>query len=111
MPRSAIEQGAMPETEIEVRGWTAGKRGLLEVVLNQRDRLGSQLQTVDLEADGSLTLRTAALGLVPLVAVPILAYQVIRRADDPPALVPFMGLNVAIVLVTPLLLAVGLMIA
>ena len=75
MPRSAIEQGAMPETEIEVRGWTAGRRGLLEVVLNQRDRLGSQLQTVDLEADGSLTLRTAALGLVRLGQDPRLLAQ------------------------------------
>jgi 1,4-dihydroxy-2-naphthoate octaprenyltransferase len=54
---------------------------------------------------------TAALGLLPLLAAPVLAYQVANKADNLPALVPFMGLNVGIVLVTPLLLAVGLLIA
>lgn len=52
----------------------------------------------------------SALGLVPMAAVPVLAWRVLQHAKDVPSLVPFMGLNVVVCLATPALLAVGMMI-
>ncbi len=52
---------------------------------------------------------TAAVALLALPAAVILATQVTRRAQDDQALMPMLGLNVAVVLGTILLLALGLM--
>lgn len=50
----------------------------------------------------------AALGLIPMLAAVPLAIGVWRYHDRTPRLVPYLGLNVAVVLSTPALLAAGL---
>jgi len=52
----------------------------------------------------------AGLGLLPALAAPVLATKVLTHAEAVPQLVPAMGLNVVVCLVTPLLLAIGLFI-
>ncbi|MDD3762777.1 MAG: prenyltransferase [Nevskiales bacterium] len=53
----------------------------------------------------------AAIGLLPLPAALYLARNVVRQADNQPALVPLLGINVGVILGTILLLSVGLLIA
>lgn len=50
------------------------------------------------------------LGLAPLPVALVLARGVLRHAEDPPALVPFLGINVAVILATLTLYAVGILI-
>ncbi|MDX1570095.1 MAG: prenyltransferase [Xanthomonadales bacterium] len=50
----------------------------------------------------------AALGLLPVLALPKLMVGAARHADDIPALIPVMGLNVITVLASPALLAIGI---
>lgn len=54
---------------------------------------------------------TAALGLLPLPAALYLARGALQHAEDLPRLLPLLGLNVAVILGTILLYAVGLLIA
>ncbi|MEM9302607.1 MAG: prenyltransferase [Pseudomonadota bacterium] len=53
----------------------------------------------------------AALGLVPGVLVPVLATKVLSNAEHLESLLPALGLNVVLCLITPLLLAIGLFLA
>ena len=75
MARTASDHGEEPETTIEVRGWTPAQRGSVARLLEQRDQLGSPLESIEIGADGSLSLRTAALGLVQLGNDPRLLEQ------------------------------------
>ena len=53
----------------------------------------------------------SALALLPGLTAPILAVRVRRNADDVDGLLPLLGWNVGLTLATPLLLALGLLIA
>lgn len=75
MARTSAAHGEEPETGIQVLGWTPAQRQSLETLLKQRDQLGSPLQTIEIAADGSLSVRTAALGLVQLGSDPRLLDQ------------------------------------
>ncbi len=66
MTRTAAAHGEEPETSILVTGWTPAQRPSLELLLKRRDQLGSVLQTIEITADGALSVRTAGLGLVHL---------------------------------------------
>jgi len=66
MAPAAVEHGEEPETSIQVKGWTSTQRPVIALLLEQRDQLGSPLQTIDIAADGSISLTTAGLGLVQL---------------------------------------------
>ena len=55
-----------PAPQVEVLGWQERLRPQLALVLDQRNQLGSALQQVRFETNGSLWLRTAALGDVHL---------------------------------------------
>ena len=55
-----------PAPQVQVLGWQERLRPQLALVLAQRNQLGSALQQVRFETDGSLWLRTAALGDVHL---------------------------------------------
>jgi cell division protein FtsQ len=61
-----VDHGEQPETSIKVKGWTPAQRPALALLLEQRDQLGSPLQTISIAADGSISLTTAGLGLVQL---------------------------------------------
>jgi cell division protein FtsQ len=52
--------------QVQVMGWQERLKAPLSAVLAQQDQLGSSLQQVRFEANGSLWLRTAALGDVHL---------------------------------------------
>jgi 1,4-dihydroxy-2-naphthoate polyprenyltransferase len=65
--------------------------------------------TVAIGAAGGILPPLALLGLVPLPVGLVLARQVYVHADDLPRLVPYMGINVALIHVTLLLVAVGLL--
>lgn len=54
---------------------------------------------------------TAAIALLPGLSAPVLAVRVYRNADDIEGLLPLLGWNVGLTLGTPLLLAIGLLIA
>lgn len=75
MALTSAAHGEEPETGIQVLGWTPAQRQSLETLLKQRDQLGSPLQTIEIAADGSLSVRTAALGLVQLGSDPRLLDQ------------------------------------
>ena len=64
MARTPDEHGERPESDIQVLGWTQAQRPTLSRLLERRDQLGSPLQTIAFQANGSLSLRTQALGLV-----------------------------------------------
>jgi len=51
------------------------------------------------------------LGLVPLVIAVPTAIGVLRHAENPEKLMPYLGLNVLLNVLTPLLLAIGLLVA
>ena len=70
-----MDHGEQPETNIRVKGWTPAQRPALALLLEQRDQLGSQLQTISIAADGSISLTTAGLGLVQLGIDPGLLEQ------------------------------------
>jgi len=75
MARTDAAHREEPETSIQVIGWTPAQREPLEILLTQRDQLGSALQTIEIAADGALSLRTAGLGLVQLGTDPRLLDQ------------------------------------
>ena len=66
MTSTTVGHGEQPETSIKVKGWTPAQRPALALLLEQRDQLGSPLQTISIAADGSISLTTAGLGLVQL---------------------------------------------
>ncbi|MDE2236121.1 MAG: prenyltransferase [Gammaproteobacteria bacterium] len=47
------------------------------------------------------------IGLVPLLAALPLAYQVLRKAEQPTALTPYLGMNVGVIMATITLFALG----
>ncbi len=51
--------------------------------------------------------RMTLLGLIPLLAALPLAFQVLRKADKPAQLTPYLGMNVAVIMSTITLFAVG----
>ncbi|MGA9855607.1 MAG: prenyltransferase [Gammaproteobacteria bacterium] len=51
--------------------------------------------------------RMTLLGLIPLLAALPLAYQVLRKAEKPRELTPFLGMNVAVIMSTIILFGVG----
>ena len=65
---SRQHQGGSGSTapQVQVLGWQERLRPALALVLKQQDQLGSSLQQVRFEPNGSLWLRTAALGNVHL---------------------------------------------
>ncbi|MGC6482700.1 MAG: FtsQ-type POTRA domain-containing protein [Synechococcus sp.] len=75
MAYTAAAHGEEPETTIQVLGWTPAQRQSLETLLKQRDQLGSPLQTIEIAADGALSVRIAAFGLVQLGRDPRLLDQ------------------------------------
>ena len=63
---AAVGHGEQPETSIQVKGWTSTQQPALALLLKNRDQLGSPLQTINITADGSISLTTTGLGLVQL---------------------------------------------
>jgi len=81
MPQNVAAQGEKPETAIQVMGWSLGQRGTIARLLDRRDALGSTLQQIRIEADGSISLRTQVLGEVQLGGDPgLLDQQVVTMA-------------------------------
>lgn len=66
MDRSLIPPDREPLTPIRILGWQKRLRPTLEMVLSQRDSMGSPLISARFEADGALWLTTEALGEVLL---------------------------------------------
>ena len=75
MAPAAVDHGEQPETSIQVKGWTPAVQPAIALLLQQRDQLGSPLQTIQIAANGNLTLTTAGLGTVQLGADPGLLEQ------------------------------------
>lgn len=75
MAHAAVGHGEEPETSIQVKGWAPAQRPALAMLLEQRDQLGSPLQTINIAADGNISLTTAGLGLVQLGTDPGLLEQ------------------------------------
>ena len=67
--------------------------------------------TVALGVFGNVLPRAALLGLLSIVLAVPLFLAVTRNAENLPRLVPFMGLNVILVLATPILVGVGLLLS
>jgi len=66
MAHAALAHGEQPETSIQVKGWTPAHQPILALLLEQRDQLGSPLQTISIAADGSISITTTSLGLIEL---------------------------------------------
>ena len=82
MARTQEHHGERPESDIQVLGWTQAQRPTLSRLLDKRDQLGSPLQTISIDANGSLSVRTQALGLVHLGSDPgLLDQQLITLAQ------------------------------
>jgi len=58
--------GSQPETAIRVQGWQARFKPTIVQLIGRRDDLGSPLQTIRFEPDGTLFLTTGTLGEVKL---------------------------------------------
>ena len=66
--RQQRSSGSAGTPSVQVLGWQERLRPALALILARRDRLGSPLQQVRFEPNGSVWLRTAALGNVHLGA-------------------------------------------
>ncbi|MFM7652516.1 MAG: cell division protein FtsQ/DivIB [Vulcanococcus sp.] len=66
--RQQRSSGSAGSPSVQVLGWQERIRPALALILARRDRLGSPLQQVRFEPNGSVWLRTAALGNVHLGA-------------------------------------------
>jgi len=73
--------------------------------------LGLAYLSVVVGVVGGVLPATSLLGLLAAILLPRVIRGVLRHADDLPHLMPYLGLNVTLNLITPVLVAVGLFLA
>jgi len=73
--------------------------------------LGLAYLSVVVGVVGGVLPATSLLGLLAAILLPRVIRGVLRHADDLPHLMPYLGLNVILNLITPVLVAVGLFLA